>query len=44
MIGNTFNGLAEGDQFTIDGETFAISYHGGDGNDVNLTSVAHKRR
>ena len=44
MIVGTFNGLAEGDQFTIYGETFSISYHGGDGNDVTLTSVAHKRR
>ena len=41
-IGGTFDGLAEGDEITAGGETFAISYQGGDGNDVTLTSAAHE--
>ncbi len=39
-VTGTFNGLAEGAQFTAGGETFQISYHGGDGNDAVLTAVA----
>ena len=35
-----FSGLAEGSQFTQSGQTFTISYVGGDGNDVVLTSVS----
>jgi autotransporter-associated beta strand protein len=38
-VSGTFDGLSEGEQFTADGGTFAISYRGGDGNDVALTSV-----
>ncbi len=33
----TFNGLPEGAEFVADGVKFAISYAGGDGNDVVLT-------
>jgi autotransporter-associated beta strand protein/T5SS/PEP-CTERM-associated repeat protein len=33
----TFDGLAEGDVFTLDRWSFRISYHGGIGNDVVLT-------
>ncbi len=35
-----FAGLAEGAIVTIDGRSLAISYVGGDGNDVTLTAVA----
>lgn len=35
----TFNGLAEGAAFTAGGQTFAISYLGGDGNDVVVTAL-----
>ena len=38
-IAGTFDGLAEGTTFTAAGEAFSITYHGGDGNDVVLTSV-----
>ncbi len=38
-VTGTFNELAEGAIFTADGQTFTISYLGGDGNDVVLTSV-----
>jgi hypothetical protein len=38
-IGGAFQGLPEGASLTADGKTFMISYHGGDGNDVALTSV-----
>jgi hypothetical protein len=33
----TFAGLAQGATFLVGGETFQISYTGGDGNDVTLT-------
>ncbi len=33
----TFAGLGEGATIVINGQTFAISYQGGDGNDVTLT-------
>src|SRR5262249_29423000 len=36
-IQGTFDGLAEGGIFTMDGRSFRISYHGGSGNDVVLT-------
>jgi len=39
-IEGTFTGLAEGASFTADGRTFKITYVGGDGNDVVLTSSA----
>ncbi|WP_435020745.1 Ig-like domain repeat protein [Tundrisphaera sp. TA3] len=35
----TFNGLAEGSILTLGAVTFAISYVGGDGNDVVLTAI-----
>lgn len=35
----TFAGLAQGATVTVDGFTFTISYTGGDGNDVVLTST-----
>jgi autotransporter-associated beta strand protein len=38
-ITGTFNGLAEGSTFDVSGHAFTISYHGGDGNDVVVTSV-----
>ncbi|MEO6109578.1 MAG: hypothetical protein ABIP50_01025 [Candidatus Saccharimonadales bacterium] len=38
-VNGTFNGLAEGAQFTVSGITFSISYVGGDGNDVVLTAL-----
>jgi T5SS/PEP-CTERM-associated repeat protein len=38
-IMNTFAGLAEGSTFTSAGVTFGISYAGGDGNDVVLTTI-----
>jgi hypothetical protein len=40
-IVGTFNGLAEGDEVTIGGRAFIISYVGGDGNDVVLTRSVH---
>jgi fibronectin-binding autotransporter adhesin len=36
-VTGTFKGLAEGATFAVDGNTFKISYKGGDGNDVVLT-------
>ncbi|MBF0622908.1 MAG: DUF4347 domain-containing protein, partial [Magnetococcales bacterium] len=36
-VTGTFDGLAEGDNYTFDNYTFSISYVGGDGNDVTLT-------
>jgi len=39
-ITGTFAGLAEGDRFSRNGLAFTISYVGGDGNDVVLTTVA----
>jgi hypothetical protein len=38
-IQGTFAGLAEGASFTVDGQTFRITYQGGTGNDVVLTRV-----
>lgn len=38
-IGGTYEGLAEGARFSVDGATFSISYVGGDGNDLVLTAV-----
>ena len=35
-----FSGLGEGTQFAIGSSSFAISYQGGNGNDITLTSVA----
>ena len=40
LVSGTFNGLRQGAEFTTDGDTFSISYTGGDGNDVVLTTVA----
>jgi hypothetical protein len=37
----TFNGLAEGAIFTVNGQQLQIKYTGGDGNDVTVTSVAN---
>ena len=39
-VTSTFNGLAEGATFTIGSTPFQISYIGGTGNDVTLTSIA----
>ncbi|HVF72717.1 MAG TPA: Calx-beta domain-containing protein [Chthoniobacterales bacterium] len=39
-IVGTFLNLPEGTQFVAGGVTFAISYRGGDGNDVTLTSIS----
>ncbi|MCB1501414.1 MAG: autotransporter-associated beta strand repeat-containing protein, partial [Bauldia sp.] len=38
-VAGTFAGLAEGAQFVASGRAFAISYEGGDGNDVVLTAI-----
>jgi fibronectin-binding autotransporter adhesin len=38
-VSGRFTGLAEGAIVTISGEQFAISYNGGDGNDVVLTQL-----
>jgi len=35
-VSGTFNGLANGDEFTVDGYTYQINYDAGDGNDVLL--------
>lgn len=37
-VEGTYEGLAEGAQFVVNGVTFSISYVGGDGNDIVLTS------
>lgn len=39
----TFEGLLEGELFTVNGQQFAISYHGGDGNDVVVRAVPEPR-
>ena len=39
MVIGTFDGLSEGAMFVSGGQTFTISYHGGDGNDVVLKAV-----
>lgn len=41
-VSGTFNGLTEGAIFVADGQAFHISYIGGDGNDVVLTSARHE--
>lgn len=38
-VSGTFNGLSEGQQFTVNGITFNITYVGGTGNDVVLTAL-----
>ena len=38
-VSGTFTGLPEGQQFTVNGITFNITYVGGDGNDVVLTAL-----
>lgn len=38
-IVGTFNNLAEGNAFNVGTARFAITYHGGDGNDVALTRI-----
>ncbi len=38
-VTGTFAGLAEGSTVTADGNSFIISYAGGDGNDVTLTAL-----
>jgi len=38
-VSGTFNGLAQGATLTTGGYSFAISYTGGDGNDITLTAV-----
>ncbi len=38
-ITGAFSGLAEGGTFTVDSTEFSISYTGGDGNDVVLTTI-----
>lgn len=39
-VTGTFNGLAEGATRTVDGVVYTISYAGGDGNDVVLSTTA----
>jgi autotransporter-associated beta strand protein len=39
-VSGTFAGLPQGAMLTISGQPYAISYTGGDGNDVVLTSLA----
>jgi len=38
-VTGTFDGLSEGSTFTVNGQSFRISYDAGDGNDVVLTAV-----
>jgi len=38
-VNGTFEGLAEGAQFEVNGITFSITYEGGDGNDVVITAL-----
>lgn len=38
-VSGTFDGLAEGDQIELSGVVLSISYEGGDGNDVVLSTV-----
>jgi hypothetical protein len=40
-VTGTFAGLAEGALLNIGGTLFTTSYHGGDGNDVTLTTLAN---
>jgi hypothetical protein len=39
-ITGIFNGLSQGDTFTVGSVTYQIAYDGGDGNDVTLTVTA----
>lgn len=39
-VTGTFEGLAQGATFTVNGYTLSVSYTGGDGNDVQLTVTA----
>ena len=41
-VSGTFTGLAEGATLLVDNFTLTISYHGGTGNDVVLTSVVNQ--
>ena len=43
-VNGTFEGLPEGATITLNGFQFQVSYHGGDGNDVTLTSTLVPRR
>ena len=38
-VAGTFAGLAEGTQFIVDGRAYSITYDGGDGNDVVISSI-----
>ena len=38
-VNGTFNGLPEGSDITVGGDTLRISYVGGDGNDITLTNT-----
>ena len=38
-VSGTFNGLPEGATITVSGYQFQLSYHGGNGNDITLTST-----
>jgi len=38
-VSGTYDGLAEGAQFVVDGITFSITYVGGDGNDIVITAL-----
>jgi len=42
-VTGTFNGMPEGVTFAVGTSTFAISYHGGDGNDVVLTTLSSQK-
>ena len=42
-VSGTFAGLPEGATFQVGTTTFAISYHGGDGNDVVLTVASSQK-
>ena len=44
IINGIFDGLSEGAAFSVDGQTFTISYIGGSGNDVVLTAVVPEPR
>jgi len=43
LVTGTFTGLPEGATFAVGTATFAISYHGGDGNDVVLTALSAQK-
>jgi len=42
-VSGTFTGLPEGATIAVGTSTFAISYHGGDGNDVALTTLSTQK-